>query len=130
MITVIMRWLLGILFVLAGANHFWHPDFYLAIMPPWLPWHVALVQISGVAEILGGIGILVPTTRRFAGWGLIALLIAVFPANIYMATAHVQPPGLHVTPFGAWMRLPFQALFLAWVWWVALRRDQPARASG
>jgi len=128
MITVIFRWLLAVVFVLAGANHFVHPDFYLAIMPPAIPWHEACVQISGVAEILGGIGILVPATRRFSGWGLLALLIAVFPANIYMATDHVQPPGLHVTPFGAWMRLPLQAVLMAWVWWVALRRPRQPRS--
>ena len=127
-VTVIFRWLLAIVFVLAGANHFRDPDFYLALMPPYLPWHEALVQISGVAEILGGIGILVPATRRFAGWGLIALLIAVFPANISMATDHVQPPGVHVTPFEAWLRLPLQAVLMAWVWWVALRRPRQPRS--
>src|SRR3954451_19842014 len=80
-----MRWLLGILFMAAGANHFINPDFYARIMPPYLPWHLELVYLSGVLEILFGTLVLIPTLAPFASWGLIALLIAVFPANIHMA---------------------------------------------
>ena len=128
-VTVIFRWLLAIVFVLAGANHFRDPAFYLALMPPYLPWHEALIRISGIAEILGGIGILVPPTRRFSGWGLVLLLIAVFPANLHMAINHVQPPDLTVTPLGAWLRLPLQAVLIAWVWWVALWRPATPPAT-
>lgn len=89
------------------------------MIPPMLPWPGALNAISGAAEILGGLGLLSVGTRRLAGWGLIALLIAVFPANLYVAIqGHMT--GLDVSPLTLWLRLPFQALFIAWVWWVAL----------
>ena len=78
MLKKISCWLLVVFFVAAGANHFIAPKFYLKIMPPYLPWHLALVYISGVVEIAGGIDVLIPGTRRLAAWGLIALLIAVF----------------------------------------------------
>jgi uncharacterized membrane protein len=78
-------WTLGAFFVVAGLNHFLAPGFYLSIMPPYLGWHLGLIYISGVAEIAGGIGVLIPRTRVWAGWGLLALLVAVFPANIHAA---------------------------------------------
>ena len=90
------RWVLAVFFVVAGANHFRMPEFYLLMMPSWLPHSGGLVAISGIAEILGGIGILVPATRRWAGWGLIALLVAVLPANVHMALQHLSPPGLAI----------------------------------
>src|SRR5438128_2113381 len=109
------RWIFGILFVLAGVNHFVNPDFYVKIMPPYLPWHLALVVISGIAEAGLGLGLCYPRTARFAAWGLIALLIAVFPANIHMA-AH---PDLYPTipPIALWLRLPLQGLLIAWAYW-------------
>ena len=118
------RWVLAAFFVAAGANHFRDPAIYLGMMPPWLPKPELLVQLSGVAEILGGIGLLVPATRRFAGWGLVALLVAIFPANLHVALQG-RMPGLDVPPWGLWLRLPGQLVFLAWVWWVALaeKRD-------
>ena len=119
-----MRWLLGMCFVAAGINHFIAPRLYLAIMPPALPWPLALIYISGAAEIVGGIGVLVPPTRKLAAWGLIILLIAVFPANLY-ATFH----GLgSVAPWILWARLPFQLVFIAWVYWTCLSHV-PARTA-
>ena len=88
------RIILAVLFMLAGAMHFILPQAYLRIMPPYLPSPLMLVHISGVAEIFGGIGLLIPFTRNLAAWGLVALLIAVLPANIYTATAHLPLPGL------------------------------------
>ncbi|WP_438480378.1 DoxX family protein [Oleiharenicola lentus] len=122
---VIFRGLLAAFFVVAGLNHFRDPAVYLGMMPPWLPKPELLVQISGVAEVLGGIGLLVPATRRFAGWGLVLLLVAIFPANLH-AALQGRMPGLDVPPWGLWARLPFQFLFIAWVWWVALKdkRDE------
>jgi len=79
-----------------------------------------VVIISGVAEIAGGIGILIPSARRMAGWGLLALLVAVFPANIYMAA---YPERFGIPAWILWVRLPFQVVFFAWVWFVALRRS-------
>lgn len=111
--------LLAVFFVGAGANHFRVPDIYLGMMPPWLPWPEILVQVSGVAEILGGIGLLVPFARRFSGWGLIVLLVAIFPANVHVALQG-EMPGVAVSPILLWLRLPLQALFLVWVWWIAI----------
>lgn len=117
-----LRWVLAVFFVVAGANHFRSPEIYLGMMPPWLPWPEALNAISGVAEIIGGVGLLVPRTRRLAAWGLIALLVAIFPANLHVALAG-KMPGTDFSPLVLWLRLPFQAVFIAWVWWVALARE-------
>ncbi len=119
-----LRWVLGVGFVAAGFNHFIAPRFYLAIMPPGLPWPLELVYVSGVAEIMGGIGVLVPPTRRVAGWGLIALLIAVFPANLYAAFHGVGA----VPKWILWARLPLQFVFIAWVYWTCLSHI-PARTA-
>ncbi|MDB6078650.1 MAG: DoxX family protein [Akkermansiaceae bacterium] len=117
----ISRVLLAIFFVVAGVNHFLRPGPYLAMMPPWLPWPVAMNQISGAAEIAGGLGILFPWKRRCAAWGLIALLVAVFPANLQVAL-HGWP-GMHIPAWILWARLPFQPLLIAWVYLTCLRRD-------
>lgn len=112
--------LLAVFFIAAGLNHFLHPTFYVRIVPPWLPAHALFVQISGVCEILGGIGVLIPSLRRYAAIGLIALLIAVFPANVQMA----QHPELYADIGGAplfYIRLPLQIVIIAWVWWARVQ---------
>jgi uncharacterized membrane protein len=124
MLRSLCRWLLAAFFLAAGANHFRMPGIYLGMMPPGLPWPEALNYFCGVAEMLGGLGVLLPLTRRWAGWGLIALLVAVFPANLYVALQG-RMPGLNLSPTTLWLRLPFQAVFIAWVWWVAVKRDPP-----
>lgn len=112
-----LRWLLTIGMVGAGLNHFRDAAPYVAMMPDALPAHLALVYVSGVAEILGGLGLILPATRRAAAWGLIALLVAVFPANVNMAINHL-PLGERALPTWAlWGRLPLQALLIAWAWW-------------
>jgi uncharacterized membrane protein len=116
----LFRWLLAVFFVVAGANHFRVPAIYVAMIPPWLPWPAALNAISGACEILGGIGILVPRLRLAAGWGLVALLIAVFPANLHVALMG-RMPGTDYSATTLWLRLPFQLVFVAWVAWVAIR---------
>ncbi len=111
----IALFLLSFAFVAGGVNHFVNPEFYIAIMPPYLPAHSELVLISGVFEVLGGIGVLIPRARSLAGWGLIALLVAVFPANLYMA---LNPELFSdATPAALYGRLPFQLVFLAWTYW-------------
>lgn len=105
---------LSSLFLISGSLHFITPGPYLRIMPPFLPHPKALVAISGGAEILGGAGLLAPKFRSAAGYGLALLLIAVFPANIYMAVAHVRFPGLLGESWAQWLRLPLQILL---VWW-------------
>lgn len=124
------RWLLvgsivliAIGFIAAGINHFRAPDIYLGVIPPWLPWPKVLNLISGAAEIAGGIGVLLPATRRAAGWGLIALLVAVFPANIQMVVNGF--PGTDLPVWVLWARLPFQPLLIAWVWWACVRHIGP-----
>lgn len=123
MARTIARWSLAVFFVAAGINHFVTPELYLGMMPPWLPAPRAANAISGAAEILGGLGVLLPATRRLAGWGLLALLIAVFPANVHVALEG-KMPGTSFSPTVLWLRLPFQAVFAAWVWWTTLSREQ------
>ena len=122
-----LRILLAIFFVGAGVLHFVKTSFYLAIVPPYLPYHLALVYVSGVAEILGGLGVLIPALRRAAGYGLIALLVAVFPANVHMATESFRSEGLTVPTLLLLLRLPFQLVFAAWVWFCTLGEERQAR---
>ncbi len=119
------RWVLAIFFIVAGVNHFISPSIYLEMMPAWLPAKEAANWISGTAEIAGGLGLLLPLLRRAASWGLIALLVAVFPANVHVALqGHMA--GLDASAWVLWLRLPLQVVFIAWVWWVGLARDKPA----
>jgi uncharacterized membrane protein len=119
------RWVLTIFMVLAGVNHFRDPAAYVRIVPAALPAHLALVYASGVAEILGGLGLVLPATRRAAAWGLIALLVAIFPANVYMAIHHL-PLGGRVPPaWVLWARLPLQLPLIAWAWWVGREAQSP-----
>lgn len=117
---LVLRILLGLLFVLAGLNHFINPEFYLKIMPPYLPWHPALVYVSGVFELVLGAALLFKRSARIAAWGLIALLVAVYPANIHMALN----PDLYpeYSKAALWARLPIQIVLIAWVYWYT-RRD-------
>jgi len=113
-LKTVFRIIFALFFVVAGLNHFVSPEFYLKIMPPYLPWHYALVLISGVAEVVLGIGLLIPTFQRLAAWGLIALLIAVVPANLHMAMNPQLYPEIPV--IGLWLRLPVQGLLILWAW--------------
>jgi uncharacterized membrane protein len=115
-----MKWLLAVLFVAAGVNHFVNPGFYVGIMPPYLPWPLTLVYLSGVFEIVLGLLLLVPKFQRLAAWGLILLLIAVFPANIHMAMHPELFPAY--PPVALWIRLPLQGVLIAWAWWFTRKR--------
>jgi len=99
-----------------GVLHLIVPAEFERVIPPFFPARHALAVISGVFEILGGVGLWVPATRRFSAYGLMALLLAVFPANIYMAVAHISPGGVEQPLWALWARLPFQGVFLAWAW--------------
>jgi uncharacterized membrane protein len=116
MIKAIFKYLLAIFFVLAGLNHFLSSAFYLKMMPAYLPGHLFLIYLSGVCEIGLGMMVLMPKLTRLAGWGLMALLVAVFPANLHMATHPEIFPGIN--PIALWIRLPLQLLLIAWVDWV------------
>lgn len=111
----VMKYLLAVLFIAAGINHFANPEFYLKMMPPYLPWHLALVYISGVAEIALGALVFWPRFTELAGWGLIALLLAVFPANVYMAQNPHLFPDISATAL--LIRLPIQLLLIWWARW-------------
>ena len=128
-LRLVFRWLAALFFVVAGANHFRQPEIYLGMMPPALPWPEALNYICGAAEILGGLGLLLVCTRRLAAWGLLALLVAVFPANLHVALQG-KMPGLDVSPLTLWLRLPFQFVFMAWVWCVGLKSETRSDRSG
>jgi uncharacterized membrane protein len=120
-----LKYLMAALYVLAGVNHFLNPTLYLKIMPPYLPWHRALVEVSGVCEIALGVLLLVLRFARWAAWGLIALLIAVFPANLHMA---VHPELYPEIPAAAlWARLPLQAVLIAWAYVYTRSEPPPAR---
>jgi len=118
----------------AGVYHFVKPGAYVAMVPSVLPFPLALVYVSGVAEIAGGLGLLHPRTRRAAAWGLVLLLVAVFPANINMAINHLPLDGREVPAWTLWARLPLQAVMIAWAYWftrpdgVAQDSAQPAMA--
>jgi len=112
----ISRGLLAAFFVGAGVLHFVKPEPYESIMPPQLPYPRELIYISGVAEILGGLGVLSSRLRPWAGLWLIGLLIAVFPANVHHAIAADDVPGNPVSQSVLIARLPLQALLIAWVW--------------
>ncbi|MGK7371535.1 MAG: DoxX family protein [Candidatus Halalkalibacterium sp. M3_1C_030] len=117
----VYRYLIGAVFILAGLLHFLKPAFYIKIMPDYIPWHKAMVYLSGIAEIAGGIGILFPPVRYAAAIGLILLLVAVFPANIDMAVKAVRKRGW-ISLFSILMilRLPLQFVLMYWVYWAAI----------
>jgi uncharacterized membrane protein len=117
-LRVMFKGLFAAIFILGGINHFLNPAFYTHMMPPWLPWHLVLVDLSGVAEVLLGITLLIPASSRLAAMGLVALLVAVFPANLHMALhAELYP---EFNPVGLWIRLPLQGVLIAWAWMYAM----------
>ena len=120
-----LLWLMSFAYCAAGFNHLLNPDFYVAIIPPGLPNPEWLNVLSGLFEIVLGVFILEPRVRILAAWGIIALLIAVFPANVYAALENVGPEGPGTGP-GAfhYVRLPFQALFILWAWWYTIPDEE------
>jgi len=120
-LVTVARFLLAAFMITAGVGHFVRAPFFVAIVPAWLPNPELLVAISGVAEIAGGLGILFPPTRRWAGLGLMVLFVAVFPANINMAVHHIPAGGVEMPPAALWARLAFQPVLIYWAWAVAAR---------
>ena len=107
--------LMTLFYIMAGTNHFINPDWYVRIVPPILPFKTAIVYISGILEIILGTLLIFPKTRFIAGWGLILLLVAVYPANIYVALTNGEV--MDTTPLIAWGRLPFQFVFIGLAYW-------------
>ena len=119
----VVRLVFGLLFVAIGILHFVRPAPFVAIVPPYLPWPMALVLISGAAEMLFGALLLFRRTAVLAAWGLILLLLAVYPANIHMAVNSHLYPSMSATAL--WLRLPLQLLLIGIAFWLT-RRDRPA----
>lgn len=105
---------MAVLFLGAGAMHFVVPAAYERIIPPYLPAPRTLVLVSGACEMLGGAGLLLPFSRRVAAWGLVALLVAVMPANVQMAIDHDH--WRKIPEWALWLRLPIQLPLIAWAW--------------
>ena len=119
---------MALLYVTIGILHFATPEPFIEIMPSWLPMHRELVLVSGAFEIALGLAVVPRSTRRWAAWGLVLLLCAVFPANVNMAL-HEIPMG-HAPPrWVAWGRLPLQAVLVAWAFWYTRRAEPPSRAE-
>jgi uncharacterized membrane protein len=124
MIKAISKYFLALFMVGAGTIHFINPDFYIKIMPPYLPFHLELIYLSGFCEIALCVLLLVPRLSRFAAWGIIALLIAVFPANIYV---YQHQDVLPAPPIIHFLRLPLQGVFILWSYWHTRRSDAIGR---
>lgn len=126
----ILRVVLAISIITVGITHFANPAPFVKIMPPQLPYPLELVYISGFFEVLGGVGLLIPWVSVAAAWGLIALFIAVFPANINMTVNDIQLDGIPHNPVLYWGRLPLQAVLIAWAWWYTREpNDQPGASA-
>ena len=119
----VWRGLLASVFIAAGVLHFVSPGFFGRIVPPFVPSPFGAVYVSGLAEIIGGLGLLMARTRRLAGVWLIALLIAVFPANVYMA---LEPDRYGLPAWVLYARLPLQFALIAWAWWCSRDDTMPA----
>lgn len=115
-------WGISLFFMAGGIYHLVNPRPYLAMMPSYLPWPATLVVVSGIAEIAGGLGVLIAPLRRAAAWGLILLLLAVFPANLQVAL-HGWP-GVSLPSWVLWMRLPLQPVFIWLVYRFCLAKSQ------
>jgi uncharacterized membrane protein len=117
--------LAAVFYTAAGVLHFLRPAMYMKIMPPYVPWPLVMVYLSGAAEVAGGIGLLIPALRRSAALGLVALLIAVFPANVYMATNPADAGAAAFSQAALWGRLLLQPIFIWWVLWCTKPATKP-----
>lgn len=115
LIKRLLCYLMGTLYIAAGINHFWHPAFYLHLMPDWMPWHEMLVQLSGVAEILLGLMLFFPRTRHLGAWGIIAMLVVFLIVHIDMIRNSERYPT--VSSWFLWIRLVLQGLLILWAYW-------------
>jgi uncharacterized membrane protein len=115
-VKTVTKWVCALFYIGAGVNHFVNPDFYLRIMPPYLNYHLPLVYISGVAEIVLGVMLLIPQFTRKAAWGIILLLIAVFPANIYVYQ-HQDVIDSDLSNTAHLIRLALQGVLILWAYW-------------
>lgn len=124
----ILRVILSVSVIIVGVTHFLRPEQYARIVPPIFP-PLASVYASGLFEILGGIGLMIPLLRVAAAWGLVALFIAVFPANIYLALHNIKLEGIPQNQLLYWARLPLQAVLIAWAWWYTKNPENQPEAK-
>jgi uncharacterized membrane protein len=131
----VLRVVVGLSFAWVGLMHFVDPAPFVSIVPPYLPWPLELVYVSGFFEMLGGFGLLIPKVRLAAAWGLIALLVAVYPANIHMLVNEVYLEGMPHETWLLWVRMPFQLVFamgVVWtggIWPKAVTSSEPTEAA-
>jgi uncharacterized membrane protein len=113
------RVLMALFYLAAGVNHFWHPEFYLPLIPPYFPWPEAINILSGIAEIILALGLFSPRLRPYAAWGIIALLVAFIPSHVYFVQIDgCIPDGLCTPLWVAWLRLLLiHPLLMLWAWW-------------
>jgi uncharacterized membrane protein len=111
-----MRWLMAALFVVAGVNHFVHPGFYVRLMPPYLPWHLPLVYLSGAFEVALGVALVVPKVSKAAAWGIVGMLVAFLAVHAHMVVNAEQYPEVHASLL--WGRLVLQGPLIAWAYWL------------
>lgn len=123
------RYLMAVAMMAVGVLHFLSPEGFVLIVPKALPFPLALVYVSGFFEVAGGVGLLVPRFRKAAAWGLIALFIAVFPANINMAVNRIALGETALSDWALWGRLPLQFVLIAWAWWLAKEDKSPSRSE-
>jgi len=116
----ISRILISLIFIFIGILHFKMTEKFILIVPPIIPYAKEVIYISGIFEVLGGVGILIPKLKRQAAFGLILLLIIVFPANIYMALYNIRLGGILNNSILQWLRLPLQVIFIWWVYWCVI----------
>ena len=132
MLKTVLKWVLAGLFAGSGVLHFVAKPTYVRLMPPALPYPERLVEMSGVVEAALGVALLFPRTQKIAAWLLIPTLIAIFPANIYGAltagTQNEAMPG--ISPVLAWLRLPLQAVLIAWAYWYTQESKGTRRVAG
>ncbi len=127
LIATVGKWTFAALFIAAGIGHFVAPDMYVRIMPPYLPFHRPLVFLSGAIEVILGVLLLIPRYSRFAAWGLIALLVAIFPANIYL---YQHQEILRASPIVHLIRLPLQGVLILWAFAYTRKWPLPSDARG
>lgn len=117
----------GLTFIFTGATHFLMSGKFMEMMPPFIPAPLLMIYTSGFFEMLGGVGLIFPATKCPAAYGLVALLIAVFPANIYVAYNNVQLGGFMNYSFYQWLRLPLQIILIGWTLWFSKAENKPIR---
>jgi len=122
-----LRYVMAAFYIWAGVSHFTRPEFFLNLMPAYMPLHTELVYLSGIAEIVLGILVAIPRTAMFAGWCIIAMLIAFLPIHVHMlVNNHLYPEA----PTSAlWLRFPLQALFILWAYWYTTDRKHAHQAT-